>query len=96
MGRKWFLELVQNFDGTYYANLTVNGTLVPGLPEYVDYRTLAAAIREKTGICILPRKDMIFARCGRKRYAYIDATQPRKDCRVLLSEVKAGHRPLFA
>lgn len=95
---KWFLEVVQDFDGSYYANLTVDGVLVDGLPEYVDYNTLKNAIKAKTGIEILKKKDMIFQQDGRKKYAYIDATQYRgegKDCRITFDEIKNGWKPKF-
>lgn len=93
--KKWFLEVVQDFDGSYCANLTVNAMPVKGLPEYVDYNTLRNAIKEKTGIEILNKKDMLFQQNGRKSYAYFDATQERKDGRVTLDEMKQGWRPKF-
>ena len=94
--RKWFLEIVQDFDGRYYCNLTIDGELVKGLPKYVDYKTLAFAIRKETGICIVQRKSLIFRRYGRKRYAYIDATQALdRGCIVTLDEVRKGHKPNF-
>lgn len=92
---KWFIEVVQDFDGRYYANMTIGGKRVDGLPEYVDYNTLREAIRRKTGIVILPRKEMHFEQFQRKKYAYIDATQERPDCRVSLEEIKAGWQPNF-
>lgn len=84
--KKWTCEVVQDFDGRYYANMYVNGKYVNNLPEYVDYTTLRSAIREKTGIEILLRKDMIFERNGRKKYALLDATQERVDVRVTFRE----------
>lgn len=94
--RKWFLEIVQDFDGRYYCNLTIDGERIKGLPEYVDYKTLSAAIRERTGICIVQRKCLIFRQSGRKKYAYIDATQPlKRGCIVTLDEMRAGHKPNF-
>lgn len=92
---KFTCEVVKEFDGTYYANLILNGELVKGLPEYVSYKELAQAIKEKTGIVILKCKDMIFERCGRKYYAFIDATQSRNDCRVKLEERLNGYKPNF-
>lgn len=92
---KWFIEVVQDFDGRYYANMTIGGKRVDGLPKYVDYNTLREAIRRQTGIVILPRKDMRFEAFQRKKYAYIDATQERQDCRVSLQEIKAGWQPNF-
>ena len=95
---KFFVEIVQDMDGTYYANMIVAGTPVRGLPEHVDYNTLREAIRSQTGIEILKRRDMQFQQSGRKKYAYIDATQYRgegKDCRVTLDEMRAGWKPDF-
>lgn len=97
MKGKWFLEIIQDFDGSYYANMTVDGKRVEGLSEYVDYNTLRESIRTRTGISILHRKHLIFQRNGRKRYAYIDATQPcKRGCVVTLDEVCAGHKPNFS
>lgn len=95
---KFFIEVVQDFDGTYYANMVLNGCPVRGLPENVDYNTLREGIRQKTGVEILKRKDMKFQQFGRKNYAYIDATQYRgegKDCRVTLDEMRSGWKPDF-
>ena len=64
--KKWFLEVVQDFDGSYYANLTVNAMPVKGLPEYVDYNTLKKAIKEKTGIDIPNKGDMIFSKMAER------------------------------
>lgn len=96
---RWCLELVQDFDGTYYANMTIEGKHVEGLPENVTYKALKNAIKRITGVCILNRKDMIFTQFHRKKYAYIDATQYRgggKDCRVPFEEVINGWKPDFS
>ena len=93
---KWFLEIVQNYDGTYYANMTINGAIVRNLPESVDYDTLKREIRQRTGIEILKRKDLNFQQRGGKKYAYIDATQYREDCRVSLHEMDHGWKPDFS
>ena len=92
---KFFLEVVQDFDGSYYANMVINGNPVQDLKEYVDYNTLRKDIRDKTGIEILKRKDMVFQQWGRKKYAYIDNTQYREDCRVTLDEMRHGFKPDF-
>lgn len=104
MGGRWFLEMVQDFDGSYYANLYIEGQFVEDLPEYVDYRTLRAAIFDKTGIGIPNRKDMIFERFGRKKYAHIDATggnpewrskagNHEYDCRITFADIDNGFAP---
>ena len=88
MSKKWTCEVIKDFDGRYYANMYVNGKYVHGLPEYVDYRTLRNAIKEKTGIEILMCKDMIFENmpCSRKKSALLDATCERPDIRVTMAE----------
>lgn len=98
-GNRWFVEIVQDFDGTYYANMAIEGEPVEGFPHNVSYNELKNAIKNKTGICILNRKDMIFTQLQRKKYAYIDATQYRgegKDCRVTLDEIISGWMPDFS
>lgn len=92
---KWFIEVIQDFDGSYYANLTIDGDLINDLPIHVNYNTLKKAIKNQTGIEILKRKDMIFHQYGRKKYAYIDATQNLPDCRITLSDILNGHKPKF-
>lgn len=91
--KTWFIEVVQDFDGTYYANMMLGGQPVTGLPENVTYNALRTAIRQKTGIEIPKRSDMKFQQSGRKKYAYLDATQERTDCRVTLEELNHGWRP---
>lgn len=88
MVKRWSCEVIKDFDGRYYANMYVNGNYVSDLPEYVDYRTLKNAIKEKTGIEILKHKDMIFENlpCSRKKSALLDATCERPDIRVTMSE----------
>ena len=82
---KFYAEIVQDFDGTYYCNLMVGGKDssgvwhepqdVKGLEEYVDYKTLLQSVKSVTGIQLPPRKGLKFSRFGRKKYAYVDATQ---------------------
>ena len=84
--KSWYCELVRDFDGTYYANLTIDGAHVDGLPENVNYKTLKEAIRQRTGIQMIPVSHMYFCKLGRKQYAIIDVTRTRPDCRVPASE----------
>ena len=99
---KFFLEVVQDQGGKYYANMTMGGGAVKPfavkrLPRSVDYRTLAEGIKKRTGVEIPKRKHLSFERFGGKRYAYVDATQPlEKGSVVTLWQVLAGHRPDFA
>lgn len=92
---RWFLEIVQSANGKYHANMILGGNQLSGLPRDVDYNTLRAAIRARTGVAILEHKDMKFQQKHGKKYAYIDATQPRDDCRVTLEEMEKGWQPLF-
>jgi hypothetical protein len=92
---KFFLEVVQDSNGLYCANMQVDGVPVENLSKDVDYNTLKTSILRKTGIVILDRKNMKFSQYKRKKYAYIDNTQPLPDCRVMLSAVINGHKPNF-
>ena len=68
----YHLEIVKDHDGSYYANLTINGRLVAGLPEYVPYRRLKAEIKEYYGIELPRLKDLELKQFGRKWYAHLD------------------------
>ena len=48
------VELVRDCDGTYYCNMTRHGKLVENLPQYVDFRTLANACKERRDAVELP------------------------------------------
>lgn len=96
---KWICTVVQDADGKYYANMDIDGVEVIELPEHVDYKTLREAIKNKTGISILMKKDMIFERLSDfEKVATIDATQYRgegKDCRVTIEERINGWKPCW-
>ncbi len=63
------IEIVRDFDNTYYANITIGDEPVLGLPEYVSYTTLKKAVLAEVGIP-LPNVSMLnFQRLGRKEYA---------------------------
>lgn len=65
-----YCEIVRDFDGTYYANLTWHGNYIP-LKENVSYRELRKECKEK-GYDILPNlSKLIFEQYGRKGYAHI-------------------------
>ena len=104
---KHFTEFVQDFDGTYYANMTMGGTDHDGkytephlidLPQNVSWKKLKKAIFDATGVCILKRCELFWSQIGRKKYAYVDATQyiPGGDCRITLEQIKHGFRPDFS
>ena len=65
------IQIVKDFDGSYYANINVNGDIYIGLPEYGPYKTLKAAVKEQLDI-VLPNLDTLkWMRCGRKYFATI-------------------------
>lgn len=66
---KLVCELVRDFDGTYYANISVDGNRVSDLPENIDYRTLKKAIKEQYRVELPLVKDLVFQRIGRKSHA---------------------------
>lgn len=73
MRARFVLEIVKDGNGAYYANLTVDGKAVRVIPEYVDYRTLRAALKEVYGFEIPKLSDLKFDNdgFGRKRSAVI-------------------------
>ena len=105
---KWCLEIVQDFNYLYYANMTMGGKDISGvyhkphpihgLAEYVNYRTLAESIERVTGVKIPNCNNLYWIKNGRKQYAIIDATQhrPGKDCRVSREDIAAGWKPNFS
>jgi hypothetical protein len=76
---KWICEIVRDFDGTYYANMTDENGYVSGLPEYVNYKTLIDGVEEKTGRCLPLCKHLKFKNIGRKGYAIIQACFPHPE-----------------
>ena len=95
---KWTLTVIQS-NGKYRAIMLMDNKEVEDLPSEVDYKTLKEAIRLKTGVEILKRKDMIFERLSDfEKVATIDATQYRgegKDCRVTIEDRKNGWKPCW-
>lgn len=70
------IEIVRDFDGTYYVNMFKNGDMINGLPEYVNYRTLKKEIKNITGFEILPMKALKFKSRNRKQYASFNNYEP--------------------
>lgn len=104
---KFFIEIVQDFDGTYCANMTVGGTDSDGfyrephtvleIPEYTDYKTLRQNVRSITGIEMPRRNQLRFQKFGRNKYAYIDATRSNPTGDILSPEdIPVGYRPDFS
>lgn len=92
---KWTLTVIQ-CDGKYRAIMETDNGYIDELPSEVNYKTLKEAIRFKTGVEILKRKDMVFERLSDfEKIATIDATQPRRDCRVTMAERKSGWKPCW-
>lgn len=93
--RKWTCTIIQ-CDGKYRAVMLINNKEVDGIASDVDYKTLSQSIKQITGIEILKRKDMIFERLSDfEKFATLDATQPRNDCRVTAAERKNGWNPCW-
>lgn len=64
------IELVEDFDKTYYANVNIDGKSYLELPEYVSYNVLKKAIKEKIGIHIQRKPE--FEKYGKKSYAHLE------------------------
>lgn len=92
---KWTCTIIQR-DGKYRVVMLIDNKEVDGIASNVDYRTLSQSIKQLTGIEILKRKDMIFERLSDfEKIATIDATQPRNDCRVTVTERINGWNPCW-
>lgn len=77
-----FVEIVKDIDGSYYANVNYNGYTVWGLPEYVTYKELKKAFKEKIGYTLPNLSELPFRSYGRKYYVqfedYMEFTKPYK------------------
>lgn len=63
------MELVRDFNGLYYVNLSIDGVLVKGLPEYISYRELKSAVKKQCDITLPKLSDLKFEYTGHKWYA---------------------------
>lgn len=64
------IQIVRDFDGTYYANAFLWEKQIP-LPEYVTYRELKSAIKRRMGVLLPKLTDLKFICHGRKEYAQV-------------------------
>lgn len=72
VGKLYHMEIVKDFDGTYYANMSIDGDIKGDLPEYVSYRKLKAAIKKQYGIELPNVGALTFEKLGRKQYAQLN------------------------
>lgn len=72
------VEIVRDFDGSYYANLyDANGTGYSLSEEYTDFRTLKTLCKKEYGISLPNLSQIEFENHGRKSYAYTSTETPR-------------------
>lgn len=65
------VEIVRDFDGSYYANLyDANGNGYSLSEEYTDFRTLKTLCKKEYGVCLPNLSQIEFENHGRKSYAY--------------------------
>lgn len=65
------VEIVRDFDGSYYANLyDANGNSYSLSEEYTDFRTLKTLCKKEYGVCLPNLSQIEFENHGRKSYAY--------------------------
>lgn len=68
------IEIVRDFDSTYYANLYDSKGCSHNLSkEYTDYRTMKSLCKHEYGVSLPNLSELAFERHGRKSYAYISA-----------------------
>lgn len=66
-------EIVRDFDGSYYANLWLDGVFQSGIKEYVTYKELRKSIRDIMHVDIGRASDLLFVPFGgRKAYAVVE------------------------
>lgn len=72
------VEIVRDFDKSYYANLyDENGGSHNLSKEYTDFRTLKTLCKKEYGVSLPNLSQIEFETHGRKSYAYISAETPR-------------------
>ena len=72
------VEIVRDFDSTYYANLYGgNGGCHNLSKEYTDFRTLKTLCKKEYGVNLPNLSQIEFETHGRKSYAYISTETPR-------------------
>lgn len=73
------VEIVRDFDKSYYANLyDENGGGHNLSKEYTDFRTLTSLCKKEYGVNLPNLSQMEFETHGRKSYAYISTETPQK------------------
>ncbi len=73
------VEIVRDFDKSYYANLYgENGGCHNLSKEYTDFRTLTSLCKKEYGVNLPNLSQMEFETHGRKSYAYISTETPQK------------------
>lgn len=95
---RWCCTIIYNVETSLYrAIMQVEGKHIEEVNDWLTYLALRKRIRALTGIEILKRKDMKFERLSDfEKYATIDATQIRADCRVTREERLNGWKPDFS
>lgn len=72
------VEIVRDFDKSYYANLyDANGNGYSLSEEYTDFRTLKTLCKKEYGVCLPNLSQIEFENHGRKSYAYTSTETPQ-------------------
>lgn len=72
------VEIVRDFDSTYYANLyDENGGAHNLSKEYTDFRTLKTLCKKEYGVNLPNLSQIEFETHGRKSYAHISTETPQ-------------------
>lgn len=70
--KEYVVEIVKDFDNTFYCNVHIAGKHIKSIPEYVSYSELRTGVFDVCGISIPPLKELNFTKSGRKHYAYAE------------------------
>ena len=65
-------DIIRNLEGKYSLRMRVNGQLVAGISENIDYRSLKKAAKEQSNIDLPILSELQFKRFGQKYYAHFE------------------------
>ena len=71
MNKNYSIEIVRDFDNSYYVNMSINDVSVLDVEEYVSYNVIKKQVQEKYGIVLPFVKDLTFTKWGRKAYSQL-------------------------
>ena len=88
---KWYCNIHKN-GSRWYASMYIDKEYIKIQP-CTSYTNLRREVKYRTGIELPPKNCIKFESHNGYKYALIDNTQPREDCRVTIDERLQGWKP---